>query len=117
MPTSKPNAKTLLERATTFQGLAVIAIALLGAGAGGVKWFSSKADAATVDDVVERVAKFETRVEIVEALQRAGFDQGRQTQEMVFEVLRELNRTAPPPRPIATPTPLPVSHPIPTSSP
>lgn len=112
-----PVEKRILERATTFQGIAVIALGLLAAGAAGTKWLSSKADAKTVDHVIERVDEQEARIGIVEALQRAQFRQGEQTQEMLISVLRDHNHLVPPPAPIETPTPMPSSHPRPTSSP
>ena len=94
----------------------------MGSGAYGLKAWMSKADASTVASVETRLdahdlkfVKQDSKIEVVEQLQRASFDQGKQTQDMLVQILVSSGLRVSTPKPVATPAPTPRPTPQPTA--
>ena len=107
----------IVRHLSTLKVLGAAALGLVLAGAAGVQAWQGKADAASLGDLRLRVDAGEVRLKIVEELQRASYELGRDTRQMLVRVLAEDFGRPAPALPAAAATPAPLPEPTPTPGP
>ena len=105
----EPTLERIVKKISALKVIGAAALGLLIAGAAGVQAWQGKADAAAVGELRVRVDAGEVRLKVVEELQRASYELGQDTRQMLARIFTEdFRRPAPAlPAAAATPTPIP----------